>query len=149
MFESIAVLVIFFILIMFGFIFYTRIQKTSFETELQEKSTLKAIDLSEKIFFLPEIQCSRNNIPQQGCIDKLKLSAATKLIAQNKATYIDIFGNSYLHIEQVYPIEASWILYDQQKQEDSGKISTQFPVSLYDAGTDTYSFGVLYVDLYR
>ena len=145
MFETIAVLVVFFIIIMFGLMFYTRIQKGSFEAELEEKTIQRAIDMSENIFLLPEIEC----IHKKGCIDLLKLDAATEIINTNRIFYFSIFGNSRVLIQQIYPEQQQWNLYDFPKTEDRGKISTQFPIPVYDPKNDTYSFGVLYVDIYR
>ncbi|MBR9691284.1 hypothetical protein GOV06_00700 [Candidatus Woesearchaeota archaeon] len=149
MFETIAVLVVFFVLIMFGFMFYTKIQKGSFEEAREENLILKAIDTSQKISFLPEFQCSRDNIQEENCIDMLKLDAAEQVINKNKLDYVETFGFSRVYIQEVYPSQDEWNLYDLPKQEDKGKISTQFPISLYNPLTDTYSFGVLFVDNYR
>ena len=74
MFETIAVLVVFFMIILFGFMFYTRVQQTTFEAETEEQIILRAIDLSQNIFFLPEIQCIGEH--KIDCIDILKLDAA-------------------------------------------------------------------------
>ncbi len=148
MFETIAVLVIFFIIILFGFIFYTRVQESTFAAELEEKTILNAIDLSQSVFFLPELQCIGEH--KIDCIDILKLDAARNIISSNRADYFDLLGYSNIYVEEIYPEStASILLYDSPKTEDKGQISTQFPISLYDARTDAYSFGVLYIDVYR
>jgi hypothetical protein len=149
MFETIAILVIFFILLMFGFIFYTRIQKGTFEAEQEEVTVLKSVETSQKISFLPEIQCSRDNIEEKDCIDLLKLEKAGEVITLNIADYFNIFGYSNTYVKEIYPEENEYLLYDFPRKENRGKISTQFPVSLYNPQTDTYAFGVLFVDIYR
>jgi hypothetical protein len=149
MFETIAILVVFFFIILFGFMFYSRIQESTFQAELEEKSALKTIEMAEKISFLPEIQCSRDNIPEEDCIDLLKLDSAAKIINDNSLAYFDIFGYSYIHVDEIYPSSISWSLYNFSKKEDLGKISIPFPVSLYNTIDDKYSFGVLYIDIYR
>jgi len=149
MFETIAILVVFFILLLFGFIFYTKVIKGTYQEEQEEAFTLNAIELSEKIQFLPEISCTRNNIAEKGCIDLLKLKAATKIVNENRLDYFDSFGYSKVYLQEVYPNENEWILYDFEKNIDSGKISTPFPISIYDPLEDESRFGVLYIDIYR
>jgi len=145
MFETIAILVVFFILVLFGFMFYARVQKGTFETEIEETTVLKSIDVSGKVSLLPELQC----IQEKDCIDVLKLDAAAEVINANRVEYFNIFGYSNTYIKEIYPEENQWYIYDFPKEEDQGKISTQFPVSLYDPRTESYSFGVLFVDVYR
>jgi len=149
MFESIAILVVFFILIMFGFMFYTSIQKGEFQEEQQEAIVLNAIKISEQISFLPELQCSRDNIPEEDCIDLLKLSAASGVISSNRETYFEMLGYSDISVEEVYPTADSWQLYDYPKEDYIDKLATQFPISLYDPTTDSYYYGVLYVNIYN
>lgn len=148
MFETIAILFIFFIIVLFGFIFYTRIQKTTYKAEQEEAVILRAIQIAEKASFLPEIQCSFDNVPVEDCIDKYKLEALTPIIDPNKIYYYRIFGDSRITINQTYPSDTvSWTLYDRPKEGE--RLSTQIPVSIYNPATDQYTFGVIYVEVYR
>jgi len=153
MFETIAILIIFFILLMFGFMFYSRVQKSSYESEIEKSVVLQAVEVSQVISLLPELQCSKGrNIPESQCIDQLKLSAATEVINQNRQDYFDLFSYSNIYIEKIYPLDSgenTFILYDFPKNQDNGKISTQFPISLKNPITNKYYFAVLYVDIYR
>ena len=153
MFETIAILVIFFILLMFGFMFYARVQKSSFALEREQTFVLQAVKVSQAIFFLPEVQCSRGrNIPESDCIDLLKLTAASEIILANNADYFNLLGYSNIYVEKIYPLDSgenTFILYDFPKNQDNGKISTQFPISLKNPITNKYYFAVLYVDIYR
>ncbi len=148
MFETIAVLVVFFILLMFGLTFYSKIQKITLNRELEEIAVLKAIDTSEQISFLPELQCV--GVQDIDCIDILKIDAAEFIIDENRLDYFDTFGFSNVFIIEVYPDTGEeWEIYNLPKKEDKGKLATQFPVSLHDPIEDTYSFGVLTIEIYR
>ena len=149
MFETIAILMVFFILLLFGFMFYTRIIKGTQTEELETSFILNAIEISEKIEFMPEITCSQDNIPEKGCVDILKLESADAVIDENRLDYFDALGYSKIHITEIYPGSEEWILYDFPKTQDTGKVAIPFPVSIYDPRTDEYAFGALYIDIYR
>ena len=156
MFETIAVLLIFFVLIGFGLIFYGRMQEGTIQETTEENFELKAIQTAQLVSFLPELQCSSNNFIVDDCFDILKVEALTEIISnppnndiKNKY-YFDIFGFSSITIKQVYPLPvANWIIYEKTTEETKAKSSIKIPVSLYDPNSRAYNFGVLTVDVYR
>ena len=147
--ETIAILVIFFFLLMFGFSFYAAVQQHYFREQAEKNLQLKALQITQKAAYLPELQCSHNNIQEENCIDIIKLTAAAPIISLNNAAYFNLLGYSSIYVKEIYPGDMEWDLYDFTRPENTGQISTQFPTSLYDPRTNTYSFGVLYVDVYR
>ena len=56
--ETIAVLFVFFLLVVIGFIFYVGVIKDSIVSEKDELSQLKSIEIAQKVLYLPELQCS-------------------------------------------------------------------------------------------
>ncbi len=152
MFETIAVLLIFFVLIGFGLIFYGRIWGATIQDTEGENFELKAIQTAQLVSFLPELQCSSNN---DDCFDILKVEALSKIInnIQNKNLkneyYYDIFGFSSITIEQAYPSVVSWSIYNKTTEGTKAKSSINIPVSLYDPNLRKYNFGILTVDVYR
>lgn len=150
MFETIAIIVVFFILLMLGFIFYTKVQKTTYEGEAEELTSLNAVVIAERASFLPEIQCSFANDQKNGCLDVLKLEAARQIIYENPLNYFFMFGNSKIAAREIYPSEEEEIIiYDFPKDSFNGVISTQFPVELYNPMTEMSAFGILQVDYYK
>lgn len=153
MFETIAVLLIFFVLVGFGLIFYGRIQAGSFQATQEENFELKAIQTAQLVSFLPELQCSSNNIIIDDCFDILKVEALSEFIEQNpnikNEYYYDLFGFSSITIEQVYPSELSWKVYERTLTGNKAKSSIKIPVSLYNASSRSYNFGVLTVDVLK
>ena len=152
--ETIAVLVIFFILIVIGFTFYTRVIKGSVEIQREESRQLKAVEIAQRASFLPEVQCSEENIIIDNCIDILKLEAATEgtpsIIENNEIFYFDRLQFSDISIEEIYPGSNSWVLYSKSLGGAifTSKISTNVPIALFDPTVKTYSFGVMKVDTF-
>jgi len=156
MFETIAVLLIFFVLIGFGLIFYGNMQTGIIQETSEENFELKAIQTAQLVSFLPELQCSSNNIIVDDCFDILKVEALSEIISspQNQKLkneyYYDLFGFSSITIEQIYPFPvASWSIYEKTTEKTKAKSSIKIPVSLYDPTSRAYNFGILTVDVYR
>jgi hypothetical protein len=157
MFETIAILVIFFFLVGFGFIFYARVHKTTSQIEFSEAQEFKAIQISERAAFLPEIQCSSHNEPIDDCIDIEKLEAFSNAVSNNLQYYYNLFEFSNIIVEEVYPDQESWTLYDNPKQDFKDQISIQLPILLNDPTSDGVCgtqlqgkcyFGVMHVSIY-
>ena len=155
MFETIAVLLIFFVLIAFGLIFYVRVYSGSIEETGEEYFELKAIQTAQLVSFLPELQCTSPtsmNIVDDNCFDLLKVKALTEIIKDDQKLrneyYYDIFGSSKISIEQIYPSEMKWEVYDKASNKKSMS-SIKIPISLYNASSKKNNFGVLNIDIYK
>jgi hypothetical protein len=147
--ESIAILFIFFILVVFGFVFYMNIMKGSAKIEIEENIQLKAIGIAQEVSFLPELQCSEENVRVEDCIDLMKLDAASKLLKDNSIYYYDIFEFSKIWVEEVFPNEGTkWDLYNSTPTTYRNRISTFIPISLFNPTSKKYNFGVLAVEVY-
>ena len=145
--ETIAVLFVFFVLIMIGLIFYVRIIKGNIENDKEEASQLRAIGIAQRVMFLPELQCSEDNIIRDNCIDWWKLESAKKLMAENQVDYYDLFEFSDIKIYQIYPGEEIVDVYSR-KMDNANKFVTNVPISLYIPATRKYAFGVLTIETY-
>ena len=147
--ETIAVLLIFFILVFLGLIFYTRIIRGNIENELTEARQLEAIKIAQRVSYLPELQCSDVNVIKDDCIDALKLDASIGIIKSNNDFYPDQFKFSKITVKGIYPDETeSLTIYDKSLTDFTDKIHTNFPVDLYDPISEKHSFGVIEVDTY-
>ncbi len=144
--ETIAVLFVFFILIIIGFIFYVKVIKSNIELEKEELSQLKSIGIAQRVMFLPEVQCSEDNIIIDNCIDILKLDSAQSLMKENEIYYYDLLEFSDVNILQIYPKETKWNLYSRRTTDFKNKFVTNVPISLYDPVTRKHGFGVLTIE---
>ncbi len=148
--ETIGVMFIFFLLVIFGFVFYARIQATSYQGLIIEENEKRAVEVAQRAFTLPELQCSSNNIVTDNCIDILKLEAMSNMLKADQTlqvNYYDNFESSKLIVRQIYPIKKEWLIYDRNVT-GTGYLFTPIPVSLYDPVSNKYNFGILEVTYY-
>ena len=127
--ETISVLLIFFMIIVFAMIFYGNYQKTVLEENEQEAFAEKAIRITTKLLSLPELACTKGDSDYESfCFDMLKLRHANKLFKENLADYYyDLFSYSRVTVYQTYPFidhdnpsnqldvsdNGPWVLYEK------------------------------------
>lgn len=151
--ETIAVLFIFFVLVVFGIIFYVKYSQIAAEERQEELLGMKAMDITIKSLFLPELICSRGEAePYDNCIDLLKLKHACEIFKDHTEDYyFNLFSYSKINITQVYPTPGEWILYEKEKPDWENRELSHFVVSLRDEtkdGKGEFSFGVLTIEVY-
>ncbi len=145
--ETIAVLIIFFFLLIFGVIFYTNVKISKQYSTNEEYFQQQSIKISQMVSFLPELQCSSENIIDDNCYDKYKLGPASTHIIDNANFYFPFFSYSEIVIDEIYPGTDSWVLYNHTLNR-SYPMFTYVPISLYEPTTKEYSFGVLSISYY-
>jgi hypothetical protein len=145
MLETIMVLVVFFILVIFGFIFYSKVLKSDIKNEKEENAQLGAIKIAQRASSLPELACSDGTVAIDNCIDIGKLEAVLNIMNENEAHYFDKFSFSKITVNEVYPDEKEWPIYDKPLEEYSYKGATNIPISLFDSVGGKNSFGVMNV----
>lgn len=146
--ETIAVLFVFFILVVIGFMFYVKVIKGNIELEKEELSQLKSIGIALRVMYLPEVQCSEDNIIIDNCIDILKMDSAQKLMTENEIYYYDILEFSDISVTQIYPNSVKWNIYSRKTNEFKSKFSTNVPISLYNPNTRKHGFGILTIETF-
>tara|TARA_Y100000310_G_scaffold344364_1_gene456782 strand:- start:19220 stop:19732 length:513 start_codon:yes stop_codon:yes gene_type:complete len=158
--ETIAVMFIFFILIMFGIIFYASYSKNAAITKQNELFSQNAIEITTKTLFMPELLCSKGEAePEDFCLDVLKLKHSQTILEAHVAEYyFDILGYAKISVEQVYPNDGTtYTIYEKTKVSDNTKIpskDTNFIVSLRDetagqGGKTAYGVGLMTVEVYK
>ncbi len=167
--ETIAVLFIFFVLVVFGIIFYYKYSQISFQEKQEELLGKKATEITLQTLFLPELICSRGDAePEDNCFDMMKLRQVEDVFKDGFSDYyFDLFPYSNITITQVYPPDSTgkpieWKLYDKPKtkKDDAGKKvkdwtrveKTYFVVTLKDElkteAEGQHAFGYLTVGVY-
>ena len=152
--ETIAVLFIFFVLILFGIIFYYKYQQVAIRERGEELLSLRAMDTTLKVLFLPELICSKGEAePEDNCVDLLKVRYANETMHQHlEDYYFDLFSYSTISIHQLYPDQHTYIIYDKPKPSFMRKESTFFVVSVRDdtrgGSNPQYGFGYVQVEAY-
>ncbi len=151
--ETIAVLVVFFFLLVIGLVFYVNIASTKAEESRYKNTELESVNVMKRALSLPELQCSHNNIVDEACVDRYKANATAALINNPfdesvKTSYFDLFGSSTISIIQIYPepstpFEKPILLYDFRPPTFSSKLNTSTPISIYNPLTKSYAFGIM------
>ena len=152
--ETIAILFIFFVLLLFGVIFYFRYQKIALQEKDEELLGTRAMESTLKTLFMPELICSRGEAePEDNCFDVLKLNSTQKTMQKYlDEYYFEIFSYATITVQETYPQNKTWVLYDKQKPNFTRKEPTFFVVTLKDelAGDNQpeYGFGYVSVTVY-
>lgn len=148
MLETISVLAIASILILLGLVFYSVMFKSSIEVEKGESMQLDAIKIAQRSSFLPELQCSQENIIIDNCINILNLEALSEIINENKIYYFDKLSFSRIIVNKIYPDNEEWVLYDRPLEQYSDKSVTNAPILLFDPVEDKNYFGVMRIEVF-
>lgn len=149
MMETISILIIFFIIVLFGFLFYAQFQRSSYDEKKIVSAGEKAISISLQALLLPELRCSKgDNVVIKDCVDTSKLDISKRKMADEHDYYFDILGFANISVEQYYPSEETIVLYDHSLANAPHRPRTSIPVALYDPITKTYRYGVLTVVVY-
>lgn len=157
MMETISVLLVFMIIIVFVMIFYVNISSSSASLAKEDEANLKAVEISQKISFMPEFQCASKNIITDNCFDILKLDGFNNYVTNDidgqisyNTTYFDMFENSKIVVAKIYPATGDiWEIYDRKPSTRKyGGKTTFIPISLYDPNVNEWYFGLLNVTVY-
>lgn len=151
--ETLAVLVIFFFLVVFGLTFYTKMQTLSIKRISEKENSLKAVQVAQRISFMSEFQCSFNNVQKDNCFDLLKVDAFNSAFLSNSDDYLlyyyDWFEYSNISIKKIYPDEGEiYLIYENVPNKYKKELSTKVPISLYDPREDRYYLGMMDVIFY-
>ncbi len=145
--TTIAILIVFFVILMFGFIFYTQVEKISFERTQREAEARRSIDVAQVLTNLPELQCSVGAVERGICFDYYKLEVAEESINDEWLYYYGMFGYSDIEVKDLSGSGKNFTLYENQGDKTS--YTTGFiPISIYDPIERLFSFGVIKVKSY-
>lgn len=156
-FESVAVLIIFFILIGLGLVFYTGFHKASLKQTYSELTEQEAIKIAMKVIYLPELLCSKRKIIEDDCFDVYKLGSMSSWINSDDQVYLYYqkdFKDSVISVKEVFPPNGpTYELYKNQPEPEKMKdyyiIPSYIPVSLKNSSRDKeYSMGLLNVTMF-
>ncbi|MBS1266904.1 MAG: hypothetical protein MAG795_00873 [Candidatus Woesearchaeota archaeon] len=153
-FETIAVLVVFFFLLSIGMVFYARESKINSLAERERGYDLQALDVIQVVSNLPELQCSSDGIIIENCFDLAKLESFEELKGKNSQYYTNAFGFSRIIIDEIYPNDDNkWEIHNQKPEDDrkwSSMDKSTIPISILDnLDNGQYRAAVLTIEVYR
>lgn len=161
--ESIFVVFIVIILIVFGIVFYSQIQREDIQDEDSNFADLETVTITQYATSLTELKCSLQEIQYPNCFDQSKLDAFEQLVEQTgtetyRQFYFSQLGNSKLVVREVYPdpTKDPWVIYENNRTLDPTvpqdrvlQAQANIPVNIYHPVTGTYAFGILEITEYR
>ncbi|MBW3017112.1 hypothetical protein KY316_01965 [Candidatus Woesearchaeota archaeon] len=139
--ETIAVLLVFFIILAFVLLFYYGFQSSRIEEQRRELSEEQAVQIAQHIASLPELECTGGGIETGvDCFDLYKIQAMSKEISENEVLRLGIyqekFGTSSITFTQIYDrgqmTNNTWVVYDRAPSSPGNQYSFQTLVSLND-----------------
>ena len=145
------VMIIFFILLAGGMVFYARISSYTSKQQQEENQDISAISIEQRIRHLSEIACTNDAVVVFDCYDLSKIHALQQVIPDHSLYYQSIiFKNSKVTITSVYPTVDEILLFEPSSDTGQSTSSQPFrtPVTLYDPVTDTTNFGYITVEVY-
>ncbi len=160
--ETIAIIFIFFVLILFGVVFYYKYSQISNREKQEELLANRAMDAALQSLFLPELICTKGEAEHEdNCFDIMKLNQAEDVFSKNLNYYFNLFSYAKITVTEVYPGNLTWTVYDKQKvrKVENGteriwenKENTYYVVALRNdskiEGQRKYNFGYLEIEVY-
>jgi hypothetical protein len=160
--ETIFVVFIILIIIMLGFVAYSKFQEVSIKEQQKDLRSARVVSTAHQLSFWPELECSEaGGISEFSCLDVTKLKVLGDFINTSKQNYryafnyyFDLLKNSKITVTQVYPFDEielgtnQWAVWD-----NPGRTKTidniRVPVNLYDPLTKIYTFGIMELQIYE
>lgn len=140
--ETIAVMVIFFFLLIFGMTFYARIQQASLEREAVRQLKMRSVQVTLKATSMAELQYGL----EEGTLDLLKVISFEKAVRSSddfRLYYFDVFGYSEIYLHQTFPESANYSIYTNLPGNTSFYQLIETPVAIFNATSGRYTFGIL------
>lgn len=154
MFETIAVIIVFFFILVFALVYYNGTQRREIQNMIDEDKQLRAIEIIKIVTYLPELQCSMDNVLTANCVDLTKLENFREVSDANLLYYTSMFSYGKIYVEQIYPpISAAeskeYILYHNNKTKTKEISSNFIPILIHDPINRKNRAGILVVEIYQ
>ncbi len=157
--ENIAIMLVFFILLAMGLLFYGAWQRGTIKESIQEQFVKEAIRIALTVSYLPEVVCSQDNYIVENCFDEYKVFALARLIETDEEAFLEyesLFHDSRVTIEKIFPPDEREIIYlygNSPADDDYTEVIPTFvPVTLKDPTKrldQGNSIAILKVEVFR
>jgi len=156
-FETIAVLLVFFFLLVFGVIFYAQFQQSSLKRQIDQNRQIHVVNTALKIANMPELDCALTSVRKQNCFDLLRMREMGALLSdpqidvQTRLTYIQLFEFATINITALKEdgtVRESVVIYDNANVNVSFS-KMRIPMQVFDPVEKRFDFGYVEVTVYE
>ncbi len=149
MMESVAILGIFFIILVIVLVFYAQYSKRSIEVSTEQQFSGSAIKVVQTLSYLPELQCAIEETIEFNCFDLYKMKGFGVVSPSEQDYYFNLFGFSSIVVRQIMPPAAPVVLYNNTPPNASRSLPSRVPVTIFDSiNNRQYYLGYLEVTSY-
>ncbi len=152
--EKVIVMFFFFALLIFGLVFYMRIQGVNLARQKDYQNELKAAEIAVRAAFFLPVQCSAKGAQNLAlCYDYLKLKNISSITNSSQDYFRTIFARSEIVVRDVYPHNSSqWVVYNNTPVniDDYTQHAYQLPLPILVSNetVERYWFGQLDVRVF-
>ncbi|MEM2121498.1 MAG: hypothetical protein QXU20_02490 [Candidatus Woesearchaeota archaeon] len=146
--ETMLIVFVFFVMLMIGFVSYTKFQQEGIENQLRKSSELRAIDVSELVS-RPEFRC--NDYTAQNCLDIYKIRSFANKIKNNDEMilyYSELFGYSKINVKRILRSGENIKIFEKKPDKVNSIRKYTVPINLYDVVENKYDFALLEIEYY-
>jgi hypothetical protein len=108
--ESIGAIIIVTLIIVFGIVFYSKIQSSSISAAKRTQQSLTAVELAQRLAALPELSCAQATVTDAACIDLHKAIAFKNILDADPNAqdyYGIILGKAKLDLVVIYTYDST------------------------------------------
>ena len=159
--ETIFVVFIILIIVVLGFVAYSRFHEISIREEQRLYRRLQIIEMAHRLSSWSELECSVATTADFVCLDVSRLMVLGTFINKSRQEdsyafnyYFDLLRDSRITVTEIYPSrtktlgEDYWILYDNPGETLTiDKVAV--PVNLYNPLTKNNALGVMELFIYE
>lgn len=145
--ETIMVLIVLSIIIIFGLIIASNYESGEIQQESKEREQLSALAIASQLGNLPELRCTVRQTAIERCIDLYKAKSFSNYLQLDSSYKIERFGNTNISIRIINPTytEEIIVIAVANNQDLQGKSLVTVPIILNDPITQLNHFALLEV----
>ncbi|MFT4310510.1 MAG: hypothetical protein ACMXYC_02670 [Candidatus Woesearchaeota archaeon] len=152
MFETVAVVIVFFFLIAISLRFYASVEMSNFENMQQRFNQLDSLKISMIVSNLHEIKCSISGVQSGPCFDMHKLHAFRQSmeIPEVNAFYTSMIGYANISVTMFGASSHTISVYEHIPDNYTGTLMPSIvPIVVENSITRIKHLGFLRVDIYE
>jgi uncharacterized protein (UPF0333 family) len=153
--ETIIVIIILTIIIVFGLYFMSNYQSDGIEQTRRDEAELSSLAVASQLGNLPELRCTRRQTALERCIDIYKAKAFKEYLAkhENAAFKLQRFGNTNVTITIINPKlenedDNKINIMTPNNEQTNSRLPIFIPIILNNPVTNTNHFAILEVTMF-